>query len=109
MVPDLKAVRETMKKFEEEKQRGFLGEMRANQQDLDKELAQRKYEERAEKMKDSLEFIEGMIAAAESADPRLRKQQMFGGDAKKELAYNKHQEELKEHFIKRIYNLTQCK
>lgn len=50
-----------------------------------------------------------MIAAAESADPRLRKQQMFGGDVKKELAYNKHQEELKEHFIKRIYNLTQCK
>ena len=76
---------------------------------MDKELAQSLLNERAEKMKDSLEFIEGMIAAAESADPRLRKQQMFGGDAKKEMAYNKHQEELKEHFIKRVYNLTQCK
>ena len=31
MVPDLKAVRETMKKLEEDKQRGFVGEMRANQ------------------------------------------------------------------------------
>lgn len=57
-------------------------------------------------MKQSVNFIKNLIAESIRADPIQRKQQMFGGDADKEQAFRHKQEELKEHFQKRVYNLN---
>ena len=57
-------------------------------------------------MHKSLIFIKGLIEESLRADPNLRKQQMFGGDQNKETKYKEHLKELKEHFIRRVFNVT---
>ena len=60
-------------------------------------------------MHKSLSFVKGLIEESMLADSSLRKQQMFGGDHNKESECNEHLQELKEHFIRRVFNVTLCK
>ena len=57
----------------------------------------------------SLKFIKGLIAEAGRADPRIRKQELFGGNSLKEKYFRDHQEELKKQFARRIFNQTESK
>ena len=57
----------------------------------------------------SMEHLKHMVAAAEKADPRIRKQIMFGSDHQKELVFNQHHEKIKEQFLRKMYNITKCK
>eukprot|EP00353_Schmidingerella_taraikaensis_P001708 CAMPEP_0185599246 /NCGR_PEP_ID=MMETSP0434-20130131/82559_1 /TAXON_ID=626734 ORGANISM="Favella taraikaensis, Strain Fe Narragansett Bay" /NCGR_SAMPLE_ID=MMETSP0434 /ASSEMBLY_ACC=CAM_ASM_000379 /LENGTH=143 /DNA_ID=CAMNT_0028228547 /DNA_START=990 /DNA_END=1421 /DNA_ORIENTATION=- len=74
--PDLKAVREAMKKIERQTQQFNVSvkEIKASKLDSDAELEKKLLAERTESKLESLKFIDGMIAEAERADPRLRKQ-----------------------------------
>jgi len=60
-------------------------------------------------MKESLFFLKGLIAAAEKADPRIRKQQMFGGCPEKEKEFVKRIETVKDHYLKKMFNITKRK
>ena len=53
--------------------------------------------------------LQGMVEAAEKADPNIRRQQMFGGSLEKETEFNENLAKVKERFLHSMYNLTKSK
>ena len=65
--------------------------------------------ERKVELQKSIKRLKQLVLAAEKADPELRRLQMFGGDSKKEKAFNQRLEDLKEKFYLNVYNINKRK
>ena len=57
----------------------------------------------------SLNHIKNFITRAESADPHIRKKQLFGGDAQKEQIFKNNQQKLQLSLNKKVYNQSASK
>ena len=65
--------------------------------------------ERKVELQKSIKRLRQLVLAAEKADPELRRLQMFGGNIKKEKAFNQRLEDLKEKFYLNVYNINKRK
>ena len=66
-------------------------------------------QERKEQLRKSIEALDGLVQAAERADPDVRKQQMFGGSVEREKDFYDNLAIMKEKFLRTMYNITKSK